>query len=275
MRNIDNPYRSIITVDRAAHPDEEEQHVRFFAFDRPMPNMTRYLVKYEDKPSRCGVLTEYARVKPVKDYLSYADRGEFWASYAPLPGMTMFNLRYTHSPYRCLVTTEARVGAIWRPHFALFAYEGVKLSVRVSPDGALSAHCLLCTQLTHSHSLLRRLLPPTPSGERYATTLAGLMTDWPVVFEFVAFVNEVPGSWRLNVLERHDPVHRFKITPGMDASRKGWKVLFSFFTFDVPVPGATKLSLQMTRVPSEQCRLSLNMPLPPWDHIMYVYAYLP
>jgi len=95
----------------------------------------RYIVKHAEKPQRCGILTEYARVKPVSEYLTYDDWGEFWASYAPLPGMTLYYVRYTHSPYRCLVTQDASVGAIWRPHFSFFGYEAAKFSVRCSPDG--------------------------------------------------------------------------------------------------------------------------------------------
>ena len=97
--------------------------------------MSRILVKVADKPTRCGLLTEYARVRPVAEYLDYDDWGEFYASYAPTPGMTMYYVRYTHSPYRALVTTDPKVGAIWRPHFAFFGYELAKFSVRVSEDG--------------------------------------------------------------------------------------------------------------------------------------------
>ena len=147
--NMERPYRSMIEVDKG--PIENDCSLRIIVFDRPTPGMTRYLVKLAHKPTRCGMLTEYARTRPVAEFLTYDDWAEFWASYAPLPGMKMYYVRYTHSPYRSLITTEAKVGAIWRPHFAFFAYEGVKLTCRVSADGeryGLLSHFVFGTYCT-------------------------------------------------------------------------------------------------------------------------------
>ena len=182
----------------------------------------------------------------MSEYLNYDDWGEFWASYAPQPGMTMYYVRYTHSPYRCLVTTDSRVGAIWRPHFAFFGYEAAKFSVRASHDGG-----------------------------RYIVALPGLMEDWPLCFEFVAFTQPLPGASKINVLERHDPQLRHKICAGKTAIRAGWKLQFSFFALDVPVPGTTKFSVQQCRDPFDQCRVWRHMPMPPWLQAMYFYAFNP
>ena len=63
------------------------------------------------------------------------------------------------------------------------------------------------------------------------TLLKNQLLDWETVFDFVAFVGPVPGTIKLYVMvcscmrvcwsldstcakERHDPVHRFKVSSG-------------------------------------------------------------
>jgi len=101
------------------------------------------------------------------------------------------------------------------------------------------------------------------------------MEDWPLCFEFVAFTQFMPGTSKINVLERHDPELRFKICAGKTAIRAGWKLQFSFFALDVPVPGTVKFSVQQNRQPFDQCRIWRHMPMAPWLHNMYFYGFNP
>lgn len=244
VKQVDTPYRSVVRFDEPC--GDEAQDVRLFAFDRAIGATTEVTIFTEDDPERYGLLTEYARVEPVRDYLEWAVVGGFFASYAPRPQMTRFNVVYAHSPYRSLVTKEPSASAIWKTHFSFYAYEADRFSVRVSPDGAF-----------------------------YGVGLGSSLDDWRLCFYFVAFTQQVPGSTRVNVMERHDPVRRFKVSLGKIAVRDGWTLMFSFYVLEVPLPGTVKLSLQQCHEPEgyDQCRISRHMPLPPWRHSAYLYAY--
>ncbi len=39
------------------------------------------------------------------------------------------------------------------------------------------------------------------------------MLEWTPMFQFAAFVKHVPGTIKINVMERFDPVHRYKVSP--------------------------------------------------------------